>query len=139
MSQENVAVVLRTVDEFNRRDLDALADSLADDFEFVPYLTKIESTTYRGKDAFRQYFDDAGLAWETIQLRVGDIRDLGERILFFGDIRGRGKASSVEVRQPLAWIAEFKDGRIAHLHTYTDTAEALEAAGLREEDLKPAE
>jgi hypothetical protein len=35
--------------------------------------------------------------------------------------------------------AEFKGREIAHLHTYVDTAEALEEVGLREDDLEPAE
>jgi ketosteroid isomerase-like protein len=110
-----------------------------DPYRALGLVTAIESTSYGGKDAYRQYFDDAGLAWDAIHVRVGDIRDRGDQILFFGDIRGRGKASSVEVRQPLAWVAEFKGGRIAHLHTYADTAEALEAVGLREEDLRAGE
>jgi ketosteroid isomerase-like protein len=128
--QGNEEIILRLVEGFNRRDLDRLADDLAENFEFVPYLTRMESTTYRGRDAFRQYFEDAGLAWDSIQVQVEEIRDIGGRTLFFGEIRGRGRASSVDVHQPLAWIAEFSQDRISRLRTYSDRAEALEAAGV---------
>ena len=45
---------------FNRRDMEALADLASPSFELVPYLSSmIETTTYRGHDGLRKYFEDA--------------------------------------------------------------------------------
>ncbi len=69
----------RHVAAFNDGDLDAMADLITEDFEFIPYLAAVveKTTTYRGLDGLRQYREDADAAWEDIQARVDEIRDLG--------------------------------------------------------------
>jgi ketosteroid isomerase-like protein len=132
MSQENVQIVRRAVDAFNRRDLARLEGLSSPDFEFAPYLaTLIETTTYRGRDGLRRYFADAGAAWEDIEVRLSDdLRDLGEHIVFFGELRGRGRASGLEVQVPLAWVAQIHEGKLTLLNSYEDVADALKAVGL---------
>jgi ketosteroid isomerase-like protein len=133
MSQENVELLRRVVKAFNDRDIDALDDSITEDFEFVPYLaTLVETTTYRGRDGLRKYQEDADAAWETIQVRVDEIRDLGNRLVAFGEIRGRGRSSGLDVRVPLAWVVDFHEGKLRRTQSYGDRNAALEAAGLRE-------
>jgi ketosteroid isomerase-like protein len=132
MSQENVEIVRRAVQAFNERDLARLDELSSPDFEFAPYLaTLIETTTYRGRDGLRRYFEDAGAAWEDIQVRLSDdFRDLGERIVFFGELCGRGRASGLEVQVPLAWVTEIHEGKLTLLHSYENPADALNAVGL---------
>jgi hypothetical protein len=43
---------------------------------------------------------------------------------------GQGRGSGVEVRQEIAQLHTFQAGKVLRLVTYTDRAEALEAAGL---------
>jgi ketosteroid isomerase-like protein len=133
MSQENVELLRRAVKAFNDRDLDWLDDWITDDFEFVPYMaTLIETTTYRGRDGLRRYQEDADAAWETIEARVDEIRDLGDRLVTFGEIRGRGRSSGLDVQVPLAWVVGLHEGKLRRVHSYADRSEALEAAGLSE-------
>jgi ketosteroid isomerase-like protein len=134
MSQENVEVFRRAGEAFNRRDIDAITDLLTEDFEFIPYLAAVveKTTTYRGRDGLRQYGEDADPAWENFQVRVDEIRDLGDRVIAFGEIRGRGRASGLDTRVSLAWVADFHQGKISRLQSYGDATEALEAAGLSE-------
>ena len=61
-----------------------------------------------------------------------DIRDLGDRVLVLGHVRGRGRVSGAEVDDRWAWIVELREGRAASLRGFLDHLEALEAAGLRE-------
>ena len=95
MSEENVEIFRRHVAAFNDGDLDAMADLVTEDFEFIPYLAAVveKTTTYRGRDWLRQYREDAGAAWDDIQVRIDEIRDLGDRAVAFGEIRGRGRGS----------------------------------------------
>jgi ketosteroid isomerase-like protein len=107
---------------------------VTDDFEFIPYLAAVveKRTTYRGRDGLRQYGEDAEAAWESFEVRVDGIPDLGDRVVAFGEIRGRGRGSGLEVRVSLAWVADFRHGKISRLQSYGDATDALEAAGLRE-------
>jgi ketosteroid isomerase-like protein len=131
MSLENFQ--LRVVKAYNERDMDTL-DSLTDpDFEFLPYLASlVETTVYRGRDGLRSYFADADAAWETIQMRIDEGREVDDRTVSFGELHGKGRASGLEVRVPLAWVSESRDGRVVRLETYASKEAALEAVGLRE-------
>src|SRR5829696_7090772 len=119
MSQENVEAFRRGMAAFNERDFDAIDNLVTEDFEFIPYLAAlVETTTYRGRAGLRQYGEDAEAAWENIEGRVDEIRDLGDRVIAFGELRGRGRGSGLEARVPLAWVADFHQGKISRLQSY---------------------
>jgi ketosteroid isomerase-like protein len=133
MSRENVELVRRASKAFNDGDLDWFDDWITDDYEFVPYLaTLVETTTYRGRDGLREYQEDAEAAWETFEGRVDEIRDPGDRVVAFGEIRGRGRSSGLDVRVPLAWVVDVHDGKLRRVQSYCDRSAALEVAGLSE-------
>jgi ketosteroid isomerase-like protein len=50
MSHENVEVVRRAFEDFNRRELAAAVDAFDPDAEWVPYLAALEEEIYRGRD-----------------------------------------------------------------------------------------
>lgn len=57
--------------------------------------------------------------------------DAGSRVVVVGRLVGKGKASGVEVEQPIAGIWNVRDGRVVRVELgYTDRAEALAAVGL---------
>jgi ketosteroid isomerase-like protein len=134
MSEENVEAFRRGVASFNERDFDALDDLFTEDFEFIPYLAAVveKTTTYRGRDELRQYLEDAEAVWENFEVQVDEIRDLGDRAVAFGEIRGRGRGSGLDTRVPLAWVVGFHEGKMRRVQSYGDTSDALEAAGLSE-------
>ena len=66
------------------------------------------------------------------QDQISKIRDLGERVLAVGQLRTRGTGSGAEVESPMAYVVEFKNGKIIRIDDFFDPKEALEAAGLRE-------
>jgi ketosteroid isomerase-like protein len=133
MPEENVELIRRAVKAFNDRDLAALDDLVTEDFEFVPYMaTLIETTTYRGREGLRKYQEDADAAWESIQAHVDEVRDLGDRVVLFGEIRAHGRSSGLDVQVPLAWVVDFHEGKLRRNRSYSDKREALEAAGLSE-------
>jgi ketosteroid isomerase-like protein len=134
MSQENVEIVRRATEAFNQRDLDALFEQTSPDFEFIPYLTTlIETTTYRGRDAFHRYFEDADAAWKQIHARLDDVREVGEGLIYAsGEIHGEGRASGLEVQLPLFWLCAVHNGKLTRVQTYESAAAALRAAGVSE-------
>jgi ketosteroid isomerase-like protein len=134
VSEESIGTLARRWSQaFNERDMDTLVNLTSPEFEFVPYLASlIETTTYRGHDGLLSYFVDADAAWEEIQVRQAEVREVGDCTISLGELRGKGRASGLEVRVPLAWVGEWHDGKLVRLETYTSKAEALEAAGLQE-------
>jgi ketosteroid isomerase-like protein len=134
MSEETLELFRRAVEAFNQRDLDRMEELTTRDFEFSPYLaTLIEATTYRGLEGLHRYFEDADAAWERIVVRLDDVREIRSGVIYSsGELHGKGRASGMEVRVPLAWISEIREGKLASLRSYESEAEALEAAALRE-------
>jgi ketosteroid isomerase-like protein len=59
--------------------------------------------------------------------------DGGDRVVVIGRLVARGKGSGIEIDQPDHQILTVREGRIVRLaYGYTDRAEVLKAAGLRE-------
>ena len=60
---------------------------------------------------------------------VTETRDLGDTVLAFGRVRTRGRASGIDVDQPIAFVFEFEDGLGRRVRSYLDPQQAIEAAG----------
>jgi ketosteroid isomerase-like protein len=135
MSQENVEMFRRGADAYNRRDVEALLNTVDPEVEWHPLLQVLlggEATVYRGHEGVRELLLDFDEAFAELQADLTEVRDLGERVLAIGRLRGRGKESGVETESEIVWLVEFKDGKGVRVREYLDPEEALEAAGLRE-------
>ena len=135
MSQENVEIVRRVSDAYNRRDVGAMLDELHPEIEWHPWLQLQlggEATVYRGHQGVQRGIRELEEAFSEIQAEQSEIRDLGERVVAIGHHRGRGKESGAITESPLAWIVEFKSGKVIRVREYLDPKEALEAVGLSE-------
>jgi ketosteroid isomerase-like protein len=130
--QENVEVAKRVVDAFNGRDVDALLDLVTPDFEWFPAMGAIEGEVFRGREGIETYWGRLDEAWEDYRVVAGEYRDLGDRVLCFGGIVGRGRGSGAPVDTPFGILWDYRDGKVRRSRTYLDHGEALRAAGLEE-------
>jgi ketosteroid isomerase-like protein len=130
MSQENVELVRRVFDAFNRRDIAAFLELLDPDVEWVPILAVLEGRVYRGHEEIRGWIKELATDWEFFVVDYEELRDFGDRVLVSGHWHARGRASGVEVENPGTYLYEIKGGKVVSMRTFTDYAEALEAAGL---------
>jgi ketosteroid isomerase-like protein len=88
---------------------------------------------YYGHEGLRTWFRDWYEAWENVQEDVEELIDAGDDVISVVTIRGRGRASGLEVElthQPAVWT--IQNGRIVRVMWLRTREEALEAAGLRE-------
>ena len=137
MSAENVEIVRRALDAFNRRDLRALeAEFCHDDFEFVSFFTAVDAgeATYRGANAWGEYaavMDEMWADWRVEDIRLFDAGERGVACLMRLD--GRGKHSGVPVDRPIGLTYRLRDGRLWRVRSYANPAEALAVAGLPDE------
>jgi ketosteroid isomerase-like protein len=135
MSEQNIAAFKRGLDAANRRDFDAVLDELDPEVEWHPVLPVLlggEATVYRGHEGARELFRDVYEVFTEFRVEISTIRELDDRIVAIGSMRARGKESGAETESPLAYVVQFKNGKIIRIHSYLDAREALEAAGLSE-------
>jgi ketosteroid isomerase-like protein len=138
MSEEEIGLLQKAIEAFNRRDLHALSQLTTDDFQFVPLLTTlIEKSTYAGHKGWVKYFSEADAAWKWVHARLDDVHEVGPGVLRgAGELAAEGRASGLEVNIPLFWVVEVRDGKLASMHAYASEAEAVKAADASE--LSPA-
>jgi len=128
-----VEIVKRTIDAFNRHDVEAYDDLVTSDFEVFPAMIGVvEGGSYRGREGVETYFGEVRDTWEEYRVVADELRDLGDRVLMLGWMQGRGRGSGVEVDAPLATIFDFRDGKMSRSTAYLDHGEALRAVGLSE-------
>jgi ketosteroid isomerase-like protein len=134
MSEENVEVVSRVIDAFNRHEPDLIASYVAPEGEadwsrsLAPY-----RGVYRGPDEWRDWlrlrldaWSDA--RWDALELTALD----DDRVLLVVRLTALGRDSGVEVTASSTIIWTVRDGKIVRAELFQSKDEALEAAGLSE-------
>jgi ketosteroid isomerase-like protein len=132
MSQENVEIVRRGVDAFNRRDIAAIVEDFDEDAEWVEDQRYPGAETFRGpfgvERSVRKWWD----AWGEITMTLDETIDLGDRVVLGGRVQARGHDSDVTVEAPFGGVYEFRAGKVIRVQILGSRDEALEAAGLSE-------
>jgi ketosteroid isomerase-like protein len=136
MPRDKVDVARRAIDAYNRRDFDgAFAELLTPDLEFYPGTARaLDEGVYRGREGAERFVVETSENWEEgpLQSIPEEFRDLGDRVLVLGRLKGRGRSSGAPVDQPYVSILDFRGDRIWRNRVYLDHAEGLRAAGLSE-------
>ena len=133
MSQQNVEIVRRAYEAWNRGDLESAFDLVHPEVEVSLPRDFPEAGTYRGRAEVRRWFTDEVLpAFEGLQALPQRFVDAGDRVVVFIRYSGRGTASGIEVRGvgADAHVVTLRDGKLASLVMYQGTEEALGAVGL---------
>ena len=134
MSEENVSVVRRAVEEFNERGFEGIGDSelVTDDFEFHEPPEQPAPRIARGRDEARQLGVEFDAAWEGHRSEPQEIRAVGvDRVLLFTTEHFKGR-DGIELEAPFAAVFTLRDGKIFRWQAFWDKQKALDAAGLAE-------
>ena len=131
MSQENVELVYRAADAFNRRDLDASLALVDDDVEALPRAASMEGS-YHGHEGIRRWWASLLGTFPDFQAEIRELRDLGDLTLAVLRVRGRGAGSDTPVDAAAWHVTRFRDGKCIAWRVYTSEREALDAVGLSE-------
>jgi len=132
MSQENVERIRDLFEQWKARKYEAFTEAAQPDVEIYSRFASLGGEPFRGADGMRQWIEEIEQNFGRFEVRTGDFRDLGDRVLALGSIGLQGKASGVEIEQPMGWLFDLKDGKLARMFFYSSHADALEAAGLPE-------
>ena len=111
-----VELMGRAFEAANRRDLDAVAGSFAEDATFdergVP-------NHYEGRAAIRSMLEQWFGAYEELEFGLEEVRDLGSGVVFAVVVQnGRPAGSAGHLRQREGWVVLWERGSIARVTTY---------------------
>lgn len=137
-TQENADVVRSVYERFNAGDLDAAAATAADDFELLDVAL---GQTFRGPEGFRHWLEPWLAAVPDAHTEVTNLIAAGDWVVT--EHTGRGTHSApllspageipptgrrIELR--FAEVFQMREGKIARLRAYWDTATLLRQLGL---------
>jgi ketosteroid isomerase-like protein len=128
MSREDLEVVKAFFDAYNARDVEAVDRLLHPEAEITTLSTRAGMPDHWRKGTTKQYFEQLDQAWTNLRAEVQDYRELGDRTVALGVLRGAGMASHVEVDRDFATVFVIRDAQILVLDTYDNWADGLEAA-----------
>ena len=130
MSREDLEVTLRSLELWNRGELDAWKEMYRQDVKVLPPEGWPEAEPADDIDAwFRQ-----GLrlrdSWATQRIEIDEVREVGGRVLCLFRWITTGKDSQIELETPMAFVNTVVDGKIARQEFFGDREQALAAAGV---------
>ena len=144
MSQENLEQLRASIEAFragtSESDREGMLTKIAElwdpdiemDTSEVPVLDI--SGVYRGKEEVRQLWREWLSAWDALEFEY-ELVGAGDRVVQLIELRMRGRSTGIEMPfGKTAWAYTFRDGLVVHQKLYMSHAEALEAAGLSEQD-----
>jgi ketosteroid isomerase-like protein len=132
MSQENVEVVRRHAEAWNRRDLTAWLASFRPDGEVDWARSRGPlKGVYRGRGELEAFWDAFWSTFEDVQLETHDLTDAGSEVVFSNTAHVRGR-EGIEVIARSTFVYTFENRQITRLRMFQERAEALQAAGLSE-------
>lgn len=131
--------IRRGYEAFNRGDLADAAKDFDPNIEWrIPFQLPDSppDETYRGPQEVIRFWQTWRAAFDDFRLEVEEIIDAGDRVIVFAGVHGRGAESGADVKTPTfpqVWTFG-DDGRPLRVEMYSSRADALEAAGLSEQD-----
>jgi len=138
MSQENVELVRRAYQAFNRWGVHPGAERnpeipplLHPEVEFHTYVSAPEAGVYRGRDAVIEYHERVFRQFESVRIELQELLSAGDRVVVISRQHTVPRGSEAEIVQQVVEVWTIRDGLLAERKTFSIRAEALEATGLR--------
>jgi ketosteroid isomerase-like protein len=131
MSQENVEIVRRCCDAFDRGDYEGALAFLDPEVEYeLPHFP--DGEVYRGRGGVREAFRIWLGTWDNYRQKRGELIEIGREVIVPTREYGRGKGSGLELDRLTYGVWTLRVGKVTRIRFYATEEQALEAAGPRE-------
>jgi ketosteroid isomerase-like protein len=132
MSRENVEVVRRGLEAFDRGELSEALAVMSEDLEWLPPSYVLDGVSYSGHEGYAAWFEGLNNTWSRLDL-AWTLSDPGGKQVI-GQFRGEfvGRKSGTPIHQRFWIVYWLAGGKITRGEAFPSETEALEAVGLRE-------
>jgi ketosteroid isomerase-like protein len=132
MSQENVEIVRRFLLRSNEQDLDAALSDVAAGAELDWSASEApDSGVYRGPEEWRKWLTGRREGLRDVRFDVAEVIDVPpDTVVAVVYMRGRGRASGVEIAALGAAVWTLRAGQLTGATLYQTRDQALKAVGL---------
>ena len=137
MSQENVEVVRRlwrAAERGDDRAVYALYDPGIVWKSGTSGQVQFGGSPFHGHEGVRQFFLEWLESFGTYQARAETFIEAGDKVVVGYRVSGRGRESGVDVEMSRWNVYGIRNGLVVHVEIFETKADALEAAGLSEQD-----
>jgi ketosteroid isomerase-like protein len=132
MSEENVEIVQRSIDAYNRRDFEALRAISDPDVEVDWSSSRgLEVGVYRGVEDVLRFYRTFLDTFERVEIRPDRFIESGDSVVVPNTAHIGGR-DGIETVARSAFFFKIRNRRVASIRLYQETDEALEAVGLKE-------
>jgi ketosteroid isomerase-like protein len=132
MSRENVAVVRRAIEAFNRREIDAAVRDTHPDVEVDWSRSRgVEAGSYRGPEGTARFWGTFYESFDRIVVTPEEFIEHGDYVIVRDRTRLWGR-DGIEVSARNVSLVTLRDGLILQWRLCRDMDEALKAVGLGE-------
>ena len=132
MSQENVEIVRRTIETFNREDVEAALEYIDAEVEWLAPPEWLEERVYKGHDGIRRLASMWSENFDEYHLDPERYLEADDQVVALIVQRGRIKGSGDPIEQRIGFVCGVRNGKGVRFQVYFSWEEALEAAGLSE-------
>jgi ketosteroid isomerase-like protein len=135
MSQENVETVRRLIEAWDRGDYSRAWASIDPEIEVDVALQTPLDGIYRGHAGLAEMLGSFWAEFEGQRIEIEEAMAAGKDVVFVGvRFYGRGKRSGVEIDAPAWHVWRLRERKAVRWQLFPTKQEALEAAGLSEQD-----
>ena len=130
MAQDCTHLVRSFYDAFLHKDMDRFAALLHPEIEWfaAENLLYADHSPYVGPEAVRDLiFVRMHGDWDPFQVTANEILGRDDLVIASGRFRGTYKGNGASIDAQLVQVFQFKDGKIAKVQVYTDTAQFKES------------
>ena len=128
MSQENVELVRRVYEAFNRRDWEAAFAETHPDFAMTTQ-RGIDAGTRRSRQEIQSFLQDYAGAFEGSAAEPDEFVENGDRLVAIVTRRSRPKGGDVDIVVRNGHLWTIRDGKIASMKSFPDPQAAIDALG----------
>jgi ketosteroid isomerase-like protein len=129
VSAADLQAIRRGIDAYNAGDVEGVIEMTDPEAILVPVRSLLEGGEYRGHDGVRRFMADMEEDWAEREVEVEELRELDDGVLVLGSFRAVG-GSGTEVRYPVAWHSQMRNGKLVRLTAYSDQETAFRDLGL---------
>jgi ketosteroid isomerase-like protein len=135
VSRENVGVVRRNLEAWQRDDFDSWLTGFDTTVEWHTVLERAvegPDSCYRGHEGLHRLWRDYRTE-QGFQIGAVELRDAGDdRVVLLGQISVRGLTSGIESESQIGMVITVRNGKVVHSVDFLSHAEALQVVGLEE-------